>query len=329
MGLFKRKDMEKPQKNGSSDGGAVLWCTNAPGHWPAIHCEPLDPEGNQMRNELIMAAAINTSFGKDGPLKLMALARSYMGQKGILHVGIEVEDHGKKVPVFVYPRADTDAANHFYAVYEFFKQRGMAPVYYAPEVLPNATEEVDPFLGFSMLFIDQNKEYDSSSGHATWWATDEDPDFLRSNAFTSIDRAKRAMDGIETYVLAALLKGAGYIEDDEILRAGLPDETAFFPMNGPEEIPMILTVSREKGLAIAFPEEQAGTWYRDLFLYHFADYCQQWRSQIENAGARMEDFHDDSGEGSPLDHWKMVIGSFQMLSKEGKQIQSFNPIFTH
>lgn len=277
--------------------------------------------------EIFMASAINTAFGKDGALKLRALAQTYIGPKGLLHVGIEVEDHGEKVPVFVYPSADTDAANHFYAVYEFFEKRGVTPVYYAPEELPDAAEEINPFEKFSAKHLDGNKDYEPSEGHAVWWATEEEPEILKSRAVKSIDHAYKELNGIETYVLAALLKGAGYIDDEEVGRAALPDEMAFFPLEGPEGIPIIMTASREKGIRFAFPVKQAGRRYRDLFLHHFSNYCHYWKTQVEEAGAPKEDYNDDSGMGSPLQHWKMVLGSFKQMQEKGDSVKEFGPIF--
>jgi hypothetical protein len=118
--------------------------------------------------------------------------------------------------------------------------------------------------------------------YAMWWATDDHPSFGESVAAKSIGRVYRALDGIETYVLVDLLRLIDAIETDST-RMAYPEEPLQIFVEGPEQQPLVLTISQEKGIRFHFNMNITPIAYRDEFLRQFAEYAESWKRRIEAA----------------------------------------------
>ncbi len=318
MGLFGRK---KKAKKGSA-GPLLCWATNAPEHWPALHAPALDPNQDLAMNTFIFAAHMLSSFGEDKDVKLGAFARTYLSLDGVLMVPVMVEDQGTKVPVFLYPEASSQAAAHFLAVWNYLETRGVYPVYYAPAELPEAQGEVNPFAEFWAVHLEKNKDYKAAGTCGMWWVEkgreDEDK-FTGSRTQLALTRIYTALDGIESYVTASILKQTGHVKNEKVARLILPKEPQTISLTGPEEQPMLLDLSQEKGVRFFFPITTSKD-YRDTFLENFAGYCEEWKK-----GALKNDFtQDEYGQdcmGSPAQWWGLVVSSTARTEEEGGTAQ--------
>ncbi len=342
MALFKRRKKTGTDDTASIGRSAVAvlegtrgkarkkipWATNAPGHWPKVFCEPLDPNGNKPMNDIHFAAELKTSLERGKNVELKALLRNFLAEDGVLEVPMLVEDNGQKVPVFYYPAPDVEAANHFNAILGLFKERGMPAVYFSPKMLPPATGKVNPAGEFLAGHLRKAEESQPAESYATWWSTDEEPSFPGSRSWSHLDRAFTALDGVESYVLAAILRISGYLGDEyqNVGQVELTPETSFFGLEGPEEVIVILTVSREKGLKFAFPES-AAVGYRELFLKNFADYCENAREEILRQGGELNDYDDDSGYGKPIGWWRGICQTSKQIESEGGRMKAFGSLF--
>jgi hypothetical protein len=292
----------------------VPLATNAPDHWPEIALDFLEP-GNWAKNMLALIVASTEAFETSGGvLKLADLNRALLLDEGILEIPIVVEDGGRDVPVFFYDEGGPEAAGHLAGAAAVLERLGEPPpVYYAPEALPEAPAG-DPFRPFGADLLRKQEGDLPGVEYAMWWSTEEDPDFAKSPGVAHIDRTYAALDGIETYVLAAILHSLD-LAGKETGRARLPDEEASIPLMGPEDRPLVLSASAEKGLRFHFPTETTPVSYRDRFWKHFADYAAEWRAGVEGRNLPKDPPHEVFGR--PAEHWRAMRQFAERRPEEG------------
>lgn len=89
--------------------------------------------------------------------------------------------------------------------------------------------------------------------YTMWMPSEVEPFFTPSVARHLIGHTYQAINQIETYTFALLLKQLGYIEPS-ISRVNLPDELTEFPVISEEVQPFLITASREKGIRLHFDD---------------------------------------------------------------------------
>lgn len=118
------------------------------------------------------------------------------------------------------------------------------------------------------------------------------------------------MDGIEGYVYASILNDTGYsCMSYEILRRTLPIETDHHPLIGPEDVQIIMSVSREKGIRFAFPISSTSIEYRYAFHKNFTRYCEFRKKWIEKINIENPPDDGEAPVERPLNWWNMVEAS--------------------
>lgn len=210
---------------------------------------------------------------------LKMLVQNTLTSLGVLEVSIVVDDRGTKRCVFIYHRAGAEESAKFKTTKVLLAQRGEAePVYYAPTPLPETTAKVNPC---KPLEGDQfNPWKDPTPGeYVTWWSSREEPTFSGTKTQKRMLASYKALRGINSIVLAAILKESGFYPDPELGRATLDEETAVFHLKGPEDQPIILTANIEKGLRFHF-SKHTPVYYRKYFHKAFLKYAKEWRKWV-------------------------------------------------
>jgi len=149
--------------------------------------------------------------------------------------------------------------------------------------------------------------------YAMWWWSNLEPAPGASQTLEAIDRAYDALDGIHSYVLAALLKPLGKIEEAED-RVRLPHPGGGFQVQGPDGRVLVLSVMEEKGIRLHLHTQSTPVPYRDWVWRLFAEFAESWRGWVI-----ANDLPHDLPSlrfSSPKDHWAMVRRSVQEMVAE-------------
>lgn len=131
--------------------------------------------------------------------------------------------------------------------------------------------------------------------YAMWWASKGDASFIGSDCFIQLNRIYESAHGVETQLLARLLFAIDAIDTD-IKRMTYPEPLNVF-LRGPQDTPLILTISQEKGVRFHFHESTCPKEYRDKLLTLFADCVESLRSESMNADAEVDPEWDPSAKG--------------------------------
>ena len=116
-----------------------------------------------------------------------------------------------------------------------------------------------------------------------WWASTGERPFGESSALGSIDRSYRALDGFTSYMAGLLLKPLGLVKG-EVARVELPESPVNVPVAGPEDMQLILSVERERGIQFHFHVESTPPVLRDRFWHLYALYAEGLRDHAEKSG---------------------------------------------
>jgi len=297
----------------------IVWATNAPPGWPAVRCGMLYPPSDSPVNLARFGGALGRAFeGHPSGCRPAAASRTRLASFGLIDISFEVDDGRGIVPVLLYVKADREEAAHFSAVRRFLEDRGeRSPVYFAPSRLPDAAPG-NPFRPFHAGDLKRWTAEIPNGEYAMWWPASSGEPFTGSRAFPHIGRAFRALDSIETYVHAALMRSLGY-EGEGVGRLELPEESAIFALEGPEQKLLLLNISSEKGIRFQFPLKGSSTAYRDAFWQVFAGYAEFWKNAAVEKGFAT----DPAGARSPLGWW---LASAELTGREeakGSSLSAF------
>ncbi len=151
MGWFSRK--EKKEERPKSAEVKIKLATNAPTDFPEVFLTYSldDSPAAESFLQLAVAAELKRGFEKNGKGEISRLEGSLLHEKGVLRVPIEVAmKDGKKISVFIYPKADIDAVAKFNAIKQIFSKLKLPPpVYYSVASLPD-TENIS---GLSLILL--------------------------------------------------------------------------------------------------------------------------------------------------------------------------------
>lgn len=131
--------------------------------------------------------------------------------------------------------------------------------------------------------------------YAMWWASEGDASFVESACFVQLNRIYESDHGVETRLLARLLSSIDAIDPD-IKRMTYPEPLTVF-LRGPQDAPLVTTISQEKGIRFHFHEDTCTKKYRDTLLTQFADYVESLRTETMKADSEVDDEWEPSAKG--------------------------------
>lgn len=281
--------------------------TNAPEGWPAVEPPPGSEESPQRRAAVMqvrVAAALKSGWASQaGAPRLARMNATLLVEEGVLQVPLlAAAADGRALAIYPFPEADEEAARRVQGAADVLARAGWAPpVWYAPAPLPAPRGVPEPPLEpWGAHLLERMDGRPPAGEYAAWWPTPGDPSFERSAARRHLARAQEALEGIQSWVFAAHARQLGLAPPDAG-RVALPEEPASLVVQGPEDRPVALSVSREKGMGFHFHVAGTPPRYRDLFLRHFADYCEGWRRSFEEEEEGLE---RDEADPSPLAWWR-------------------------
>ena len=293
MGLFSRKKEGLPWNS-------FQWATNAPAHWPPVYSTRFRG-GDDVSNILDFISNHLTSWNNvpGCTVKVSTFGRTYLDGNGILMAQIVVMDGNREHPVFVYGKSDAETAVRFAGVQAFLATRGIAPVYYAPKPLPAAPRPANPFQDLWFNDFSIENETGPSEPFSMWWPSRPDERFTGSACAADINRTMRALDGYNTVIFAVM---GEQFRIGQGVRGPLPREPVVFFTKGPEERPVAISVSREKGIRFHFPERSTPPAYRDALWQAFAKSAEKFKDE-----AVRRIVCDGPVDRNGLVHWEQVL----------------------
>lgn len=149
--------------------------------------------------------------------------------------------------------------------------------------------------------------------YAMWWPHDN-LSFSDSAGREYIDRAYRALDGIESRVYAAILHSLSAL-DKTVAAATLPEDLFSVYFFTKTKQPFFFSASKEKGLRFHFHTEQVDGEERDGFWMLFAEYAEASRRRIREEA----DFEEEAAgaESRPLDWWLLTEEAVTVAESTG------------
>ena len=115
-----------------------------------------------------------------------------------------------------------------------------------------------------------------------WWPSENDASYTTTPSRQAICRAYVALDGIETYILGALMAMAGAEETG--VRVALPRDTVTRYFQDETGAPLLLSVSAEKGMRFHFHPAHTSPTRRDAFWQALAQGAEAWRVGLGERG---------------------------------------------
>lgn len=240
------------------------------------------------------------AFGRDGStVGLAGLDRDWLSPEGILSAPFVAADGGASIAIFLYLDADPASAARFIRARERLRSRGEPdPVYYATAPLPDV-EPGNALVPFDLGRLNRAPDDPTQAGHhAIWWTRDLPADVEGLAGLDAIQRSYRALDRIETYAFAHLLRQFG-LAVGRPSRADLPEEPALIPVRGPEGVPLLISASAAKGIRIHFGVDATAESYRDAFWANWAGYFEAFRVGLLENGLAL----DLEADESPMEWW--------------------------
>lgn len=267
---------------------------------------------------LLVGAQLAPAFERP-PASRVLTAQCRLFEQGVLLQPLVVEQGTRRTGVFIYRDVSEATASHFAGAQYILGTVDDAAVYYAPSPLPGAPA-LNPLRQLDTSMFRRAGRIPPGD-YAVWWSTPNEPHLAGSKVCSYIDRAYAALDGLHSPVFAAFLQDLGMLGDDRPKRVALPDEHLSVPMIGPEECPMFLCASAEKGIAFALPVNASVT-YRDTLWKLFAELVEAFRKEALQAGdgwLRAEE------EGAALAWWQMTADVAAELEGKGRTMVGLVP----
>ena len=119
---------------------------------------------------------------------------------------------------------------------------------------------------FQLADLRHDKNAKVAGKFAMWWSTEKDPFFHQSKSFEYLSKINEWMNGYSSYMTGYVLRQTKVLQEQELKRMLLPEQSASFVIEGPEEKKIILDLSQEKGIRFLFPMDNTTVEYRERFL---------------------------------------------------------------
>lgn len=156
--------------------------------------------------------------------------------------------------------------------------------------------------------------------YAMWFPSPEEPLFLPSETRRNIGRAYEAAVGIETLILADLLRPLGAVAEDA-LRVELPEDLVTFSVLDPTGHVWILSASQEKGIRFHFPKSTLAS-HRNGVLFSFIRHLESRRRVFAASSTPF----DVSGETKPRDWWRTMERAVAAIEAREGPVQAVGAI---
>jgi len=157
--------------------------------------------------------------------------------------------------------------------------------------------------------------------YAMWFPSDIDKSFTHSDFRQSINRLYEQMAGIETYIVAEVLKMAQKIPTD-IGRLALPDQLFLLPFKTSQDIPFIVSMSEEKGIRLHFAKMHSSAKDKMEVLVEFSNFSSLIKNTITMLGGEL----DEHEHHKPIEWWQMCEEEAINTEARGDELQGLGMI---
>ncbi|MEA3336708.1 MAG: hypothetical protein U9R25_12410 [Chloroflexota bacterium] len=177
--------------------------------------------------------------------------------------------------------------------------------------------------GRVQAFVDTLHPVESApvGNYAMGWMTDPGTSLAESGCLQLWDQIYHAADGVETWLVARMLRAAGGI-GNEIDRMSYPQELVIFPLQGPDRQMLVMSLSQEKGIRFHFDSEGCDPAYRDQFLEEYLDFVRAVRAGADLFEAEL----DGPREPRALTWWQQVMDELTSLEDDRDAVQAVGTI---
>ncbi len=297
-----------------------FWNTNAPAHWPSMPLFEGVENGLSLLDVLSFGGILERRFDESKcGCRIVAHNATRLARAGIIDVPYEVDDNGKRTPVFLIDASDMRACEFIAGVLEYYEDirarsdgpnspnrpnssNSPKPVYFSTSSLPNS-HPASPFRPLSPAdFTPYGGKFDKESLRGMWWS-EGDVTFANSSTKELLSRIYEKIQGVESLICAAFLVEFGML--NEVVRMSLPDENRGLPIVGPEGRMLVVDFSKGNGIRFQFPcetIERAPSSYRDDLLAAFERYVSDWKSVALAQGLEL----DPEGFSNSLKWWRSI-----------------------
>lgn len=141
-----------------------------------------------------------------------------------------------------------------------------------------------------------------------WLPAPDDSDFGKSPVVAVWTDIYAVTVGCWSFVTADLLKVLGIVSSTA-MRLGLPEENQSFPFFTNTDVPVILSLSQEKGIRFHFTQTTPLT-YRMTFLQMFLAYCRSLRDSVQ----RTKSLHENALGFE--EWWILTVQTGRMVSAQ-------------
>lgn len=148
--------------------------------------------------------------------------------------------------------------------------------------------------------------------YAMWFPSQSEPAFSESKTRQNLRRIYKKITGIETYILAVLLRRLEVV-DQEVMRVRFPNELATFPVVGPKEQTFVLSASQEKGIRFHFHRQHTSAEDRNQILEGFLALIENMKDAVAHADVKL----DETIEESPAQWWAYCERVIALKEREG------------
>ena len=279
------KKLKKWKKEIPTGNQNIRLITNAPSHWPAVEVPRLkleDPVPGDKEGYLFITltgSLLEKAESQGIPLEVGGIFQTRLFDDGILKIPLIISERNKKRSIFFYPLPTRQASSHFAGVRALLEAAGEdSLIYYSTGALSNE-QPSSPLVPFEVNFLTRFDGELPKGEYAMWWGTKEEPKFSSSKTNHYLGRTYAALDHIESYALGCLLQSFKMV-DEKSMRVVLPNDLSL-AVRGPEDMIMMLTATKEKGIRFHFNTSLTSIQYRERFLKHFAIFVEKLRSIID------------------------------------------------
>ena len=306
LGIFRKKIApQQVEPKTASEGKSITLVSDLPA-LPQVQISKDILGMNNPQRSLAMIKAVHTEL----PSEVVDIVRKFRHPQGLVSTSFGLTIGGNYTPIIFFPVADKKSAGEFAFLKVFFKKQYKMDVhYYAPQKLPGAS----PVSCVVHLDIpDFQRRPEAKGVYASWWATKDDKIFTKSKSCKYLTETFKATEGIETWVFGAFCRRFDLV-DDKAFRVNLPKEGEGLFVKGPDDVPMVVSCSKEKGIRICF-EKDTPLEYREWMLENFMICCEDWRKLLIRKKAKMDE------DVESLKHWEFLVETCLAEEKAKKEI---------
>ncbi|AZI43228.1 hypothetical protein EHF33_11140 [Deinococcus psychrotolerans] len=183
------------------------------------------------------------------------LTQDETGQDMLLEVPLLAYQHQQAFWIFIYSAATPQAASHFISVEQMALKAGATAGYFAPAPLPLKGAEgrslFDPF-HFPLFVLEQDKPLPEDD-YLMWWPESAEDRLVGSEYAQMLERIYQLQDEYGSLLCGVIALQVGWAEAESgVARADFPAQTAYAHVECPSGLPMVISMSQEKGLRFHF-----------------------------------------------------------------------------